>query len=60
MKKCRLPGDRGASFGYIMVLFQAEFDRGKKMMDFSLFIRESEFTDDSVITVGVQEISDKR
>ena len=32
-----------------------EFDRGKKTKDFPLFIRESEFTDDSVMTIAVAE-----
>ena len=32
-----------------------EFDRGKKTKDFPLFVRESEFTDDSVMTIAVAE-----
>ena len=32
-----------------------EFDRGRKTKDFPLFIAESEFTDDSVMTVAVAE-----
>ena len=32
-----------------------EFDRGNKTKDFPLFSRESEFTDDSVMTVAVAE-----
>ena len=32
-----------------------EFDRGDKTKDFPLFIRSSEFTDDSVLTVAVTE-----
>ncbi len=32
-----------------------EFDRGKKSKDFPLFIRSSEFTDDSVMTVAVAQ-----
>ena len=32
-----------------------EFDRGKKTKDFPLFVSDSEFTDDSVMTVAVAE-----
>ena len=32
-----------------------EFDRGKKAKDFPLFIRSSQFTDDSVMTIAVAE-----
>ena len=32
-----------------------EFDRGKKVKDFPLFIKKSEFTDDSVMTAAVAE-----
>ncbi|MDY2919901.1 MAG: ADP-ribosylglycohydrolase family protein [Lentihominibacter sp.] len=32
-----------------------EFDRGDKSKDFPLFIRESEFTDDTVMTIAVAE-----
>ena len=32
-----------------------EFDRGSKTKNFSLFIEESEFTDDSVMTIAVAE-----
>ena len=32
-----------------------EFDRGSKTKDFPLFSRESEFTDDSVMTIAVAE-----
>ena len=32
-----------------------EFDRGDKTKDFPLFIDDSEFTDDSVMTVAVAE-----
>ena len=32
-----------------------EFDRGGKTKDFSLFVRESRFTDDSVMTIAVAE-----
>ncbi len=32
-----------------------EFDRGNKSKDFPLFIRESEFTDDTVMTIAVAE-----
>ena len=32
-----------------------EFDRGKKTKDFPLFIGESQFTDDSVMTAAVAE-----
>jgi len=32
-----------------------EFDRGNKSKDFPLFCRDSEFTDDTVMTVSVAE-----
>ena len=32
-----------------------EFDRGNKTKDFPLFSRESQFTDDSVMTIAVTE-----
>ena len=32
-----------------------EFDRGNKTRDFPLFIEESKFTDDSVMTIAVTE-----
>ena len=32
-----------------------EFDRGNKTKEFPLFSRESEFTDDSVMTIAVAE-----
>lgn len=32
-----------------------EFDRGNKTTDFPLFIQQSEYTDDSVMTIAVAE-----
>ena len=32
-----------------------EFDRGNKSKDFPLFVRASQFTDDTVMTVAVSE-----
>ncbi len=32
-----------------------EFDRGNKSKDFTFFTRESEYTDDSVMTIAVAE-----
>ena len=32
-----------------------EFDRGEKTKDFPLFVKESQFTDDTVMTIAVAE-----
>lgn len=32
-----------------------EFDRGKKSKDFPLFVKDSEFTDDTVMTIAVAQ-----